>query len=253
MPNTPKQLAAENAELRARLKEAEETLRAIRHGEVDALVMSGTEGDHILTLKGAQEPYRVMVEAMAEGAVTVSEDGTILYCNGRFAERIKMPLEQIVGLPLQGMLAGQYRKRFEEMLVQGAAGEIREALMLQEADGSWIPSLFSMSPLPHSSGKVISVLITDLSDVVAATEARSRLALIVDSSDDAIVSIDLNGKVESWNRAAEELFGYTSEEALGHSIQSLIVPPGHLDEVIHEFEAIGRGARTLLADTVRQR
>ncbi len=119
-PTSQQQLLAENAELRARLNEAEETLRAIRGGEADALVLSGAEGDHILALKGGLEPYRVMVEAMGEGALTLAADGTILYANRRFADWVKVPPEKIVGLPLQGMLAEQDREGFDAMLVRGA-------------------------------------------------------------------------------------------------------------------------------------
>ncbi len=250
---TPRQLAAENEELRDRLNEAEETLRAIRGGEADALVLSGANGDYVLTLKGGQEPYRVMVEAMGEGAVTLALDGTILYSNRRFADWVKMPLGNIVGLPVQGMLAEQDWQGFDAMLVQGAEGDIREMQALQAADGTQTPALFSMCPLPQSEGKVISVVIADLSEVGAAAEARSRLALIVESSDDAIVSITLDGVVESWNRAAENLYGYTAREAIGMHINDLIVPPERVSEMMHELEAICLGKRTLLEDTVRLR
>ena len=118
-PTSPQQLLAENTKLRARLNDAEETLRAIRSGEVDALVFSGIEGDNILELKGGLEPYRVMVESMGEGAVTLAVDGTVLYANRRFADWVKVPLGQIVGRPLQGMLAEQDRKEFDAMLVRG--------------------------------------------------------------------------------------------------------------------------------------
>ncbi len=69
---TQKQLVDENADLRARLDEAEDTLRAIRSGEVDALVVSGVGGDQIFTLKGAELPYRVLIEDMNEGALTLA-------------------------------------------------------------------------------------------------------------------------------------------------------------------------------------
>ncbi len=255
MPNKPasEQLEADNRDLRARLNEAEETLRAIRGGEVDALVLSGAEGDHILTLKGGLEPYRIMVEAMNEGAVALARDGAILYSNRRFAKQVKVPLGKIVGRPLQGMLAEQDRERFDALLVRGAAGDIRETLTLQAADGTQIPTLFSMCPLPQSEGKAISIVIADLSEVVAAAQARSRLALIIESSDDAIVSTTLDGVVESWNRAAEDLYGYTAGEALGQSIDSLIVPPERVNELIDELEAVRRGGSTLLEDSVRLR
>src|SRR5207248_5564498 len=94
---TPKQLAAENKELRRRLDEAEETLRAIRDGQVDALVIDRPEGQQIYTLKGADRPYRHFLEEMQEGAVTLSQEGTIFYCNRRFAEMLKSTVEGVMG------------------------------------------------------------------------------------------------------------------------------------------------------------
>ena len=72
---TKQELLKENADLQARLEEAEGTLRAIRHGEVDALVISGPEGDRVFTLKGADHSYRIMVENINEGAATLAADG----------------------------------------------------------------------------------------------------------------------------------------------------------------------------------
>ena len=247
------QLLAENAALRARLDEAEATLRAIQRGDVDALVLSGSDGSRILPLSGALEPYRVMIEAMGEGALALESDGTILYGNNRFAEWVKLPREEITGMALQEMIAKKERERFDALLLRGAQEAVSETLTLQAADGTQMPALFSLSPLPQSDGKVISVVIADLSEVAAAAAARSRLALIVDSSDDAIVSTTLDGMIESWNKAAEKLYGYTAKEALGQSLASLTVPPERIHEAMHGLEPIRRGEPTLLTDTVRLR
>src|ERR1043165_8058812 len=75
----------EIVELRRRLEEAEETLRAIREGEVDALVMNGPDGEVVYTLASADYPYRLMIDEMNEGAVSVSPDAFILYSNRNFA------------------------------------------------------------------------------------------------------------------------------------------------------------------------
>jgi PAS domain-containing protein len=72
-------------------------LRAIRNGEVDALVISAAEGEKIYTLKTAEHPYRILVEAMSEGAATLDEAGTVLYCNGSFARILKAPSERVLG------------------------------------------------------------------------------------------------------------------------------------------------------------
>src|ERR1700727_1929317 len=82
-------------ELQDRLREAEETLDAIRNGEVDALVVGGPSGQQVYTLENADRPYRVLIEQMQEGAVTLSEDGVMLYCNQRFATLAGGPREAV--------------------------------------------------------------------------------------------------------------------------------------------------------------
>ncbi len=91
-----KKLIAENEDLRRRLREAEETLEAIRRGEVDALVVSGPQGEQIYTLKGAERHYRILLERMNEGAVTITRDGTVTYCNDRFTDMVKSTLSEII-------------------------------------------------------------------------------------------------------------------------------------------------------------
>ena len=93
---TRPQLLDEMQELTSRMMEAEETLRAILSGEVDGLVVSTAEGDRVFTLSGAEHPYRIMVETMNEGAATLASDGTILFCNLRFAEIVKGSLEKVI-------------------------------------------------------------------------------------------------------------------------------------------------------------
>jgi PAS domain S-box-containing protein len=83
-------------------------------------------------------------------------------------------------------------------------------------------------------------------------QARSKLAAIVEFSDDAIISKDLNGVITSWNRGAEELFGYTAEEAIGNSV-TMLIPPNRLDEEPSILERIRRGQRIVHYETVRRR
>jgi PAS domain-containing protein len=86
----------ENATLRSRLAEAEEMLRAIRHGEIDALVVEGGGSQQVYTLHSAEEPYRNLVEQMQEGAVVLTAGGDILYSNASFAACVGEPLESVV-------------------------------------------------------------------------------------------------------------------------------------------------------------
>jgi len=89
--------AGELAELRVRLAEAQEALRAVRTGEVDAVVVAGRLGPRVFTLRGAEHAYRVLIEAMNEGALTLAADAMILYANQCFARMVKCPLEQVTG------------------------------------------------------------------------------------------------------------------------------------------------------------
>src|SRR5690242_15780449 len=89
--------ADEVASLRERLLEAEETLRAVRSGEIDAFIVQSPHGERIYSLRSAEQPYRHLVEQMLEGAAILTIDGDIVYCNKRFAELIAVPLEEVVG------------------------------------------------------------------------------------------------------------------------------------------------------------
>ena len=99
------QLLKEIDELELQLGEAEEALLAIRNGEVDALYVEGPEGGQIFTLKSADYTYRTLIENMSEGAVTTTDDGTILYANKAFAEMIQAPHERIVGSSIDQYIA----------------------------------------------------------------------------------------------------------------------------------------------------
>ena len=100
-------LGDENERLCARLEELEETLRAIRSGEVDALVVETAGEDQIFTLKGADQTYRLMVEEMHEGAATLSDDGVVLYCNPFLAALLDVPVETLAGASLSDFLDEQ--------------------------------------------------------------------------------------------------------------------------------------------------
>src|ERR1700684_514344 len=92
--------------LQERVNELEETLRAIRSGEVDAVVVSAPAGDQVFTLQGAEHPYRLLVETIDEGAATISNDGTILYSNRSFANILDRQPGGSIGLPIENFAAG---------------------------------------------------------------------------------------------------------------------------------------------------
>jgi two-component system, NarL family, sensor kinase len=180
-PKTPNQLLAENADLRAQLDEAEDTLRAIRSGEVDALVVSGVGGDQIFTLKGAELPYRVLIEDMNEGALTLAMDGVILYANRCFAEMIKTPLEKVIGSAVHTWIAPDNQETLRALLQKGAEEQCRAELVITASDGTQIPVNLSVNRLsvegaPDCFGLVAADLTEQKkrNETIAAAEKSAR-------------------------------------------------------------------------------
>ncbi len=155
-------LVKENKELRALLEEAREVLTAIRTGSVDALVVEGPTGEQVYTLQGADYPYRVFVEHMNEGAVTVDADGTILYANRLFADLVGMPLEQAVGRELLRFVSPADRPQWNELIREANGEPSRRELALVSATGESIPVLLSARHLPVEPGRFYCCIVSDL-------------------------------------------------------------------------------------------
>jgi PAS domain S-box-containing protein len=168
------QLRDEVADLRARLDEANETLRAVRSGDVDAVLVQGPQGDQVFTLKGADEPYRVLIEEMNQGAVTLSANGSILYCNRRFAELLKTPIEEIVGLEFSAFVAPSERASFAVLLEAARMGGSATEITLCGGNKSAVPLQLALAPLPAECAASICLVATDISQSRKREEAKDR-------------------------------------------------------------------------------
>jgi PAS domain S-box-containing protein len=147
------------ADLRRRLQEAEDTIDAIRNGHVEALVVSAPEGEQIYTLRSADQPYRLMVEQMREGALTLAADGTILYCNQRFAELMARPPERIAGHALEEFLHGDDRSTLRRVLTSESC---RAEVQLKTDAGAVNPAQLSSITLNIDGVRTVAVVVTDL-------------------------------------------------------------------------------------------
>src|SRR6201999_3926087 len=122
-------------DLQERVNELEETLRAIRSGEVDAVVVNANKGDQVFTLQGAEHPYRLLVETIDEGAATLSNDGTILYSNRSFANIFDAQLERFIGSPIENFVSGEYIDALRALIRNAANGVARGEIRLVDRAG----------------------------------------------------------------------------------------------------------------------
>ncbi|HEX6534718.1 MAG TPA: PAS domain-containing sensor histidine kinase [Gemmatimonadaceae bacterium] len=205
--------------LRMRLQEAEETLRAIRLGEVDAVVVQGPDGPRTYTLVTADQVYRQLVEQMREGALTLSTAGVILYCNARFSALLGRPHASIAGRRLRELADAGDVDRLQTLLDAAATGSASGEVRLRRGDGTPIPMLLSLSVLRAEAFNGICAVATDLTDrdhreQQAADERLTRA--ILEHAAEAIVLCDADGRIARANRIAVELSG---EDVVGRRFE----------------------------------
>ena len=164
-------------ELRQRLQEAEETLKAIRSGEVDALVVAGPAGEKVFTLEGAEYPYRVLIESMNEGAISLSKDGTILYCNSAFARMVGTSLDQIMGHDVCEFVPDEDCDALKQLIKQGLRESVRAEMTLRPVSGNCLPTQFSLNPVDLADRPSIGIIVTDLSERKRQDRAEAAVRL----------------------------------------------------------------------------
>jgi PAS domain S-box-containing protein len=163
--------------LRRRLRDAEQTLRALQDGEADALVMSGPTGQQVFTLENADHPYRLFVEQMQEGAVSLGEDEIIRYCNQHFADLLGRPIEQVIGSRMSDYVMPADLLTYQTLRRKGCSGAARGECTLVPAEGQVVPVYLTVSPLLFRDSDQCCMIITDLTEqersreLIAAKEA----------------------------------------------------------------------------------
>jgi PAS domain S-box-containing protein len=243
----------ELAALRARVSEAEDLLRAIGRGEVDAIVRQGPAGDQVFTLEGADRPYRMMVESMAEGALSLTTDGAILYANARFAELVGCDLDQIIGASITGFVAPDDAARFDEAVGRACDGTARERLQLRRADGGLFLVQVALRGLDGEGRRTIVAIVTELAGAPIDTglgeparkaarilmgvigdveqrmhleeqleQERARLRSVVEASGALIALVDRKLRIAMVNKAFTAITGISEAKAVGLPFERVI-------------------------------
>ena len=203
----------------------------------------------------AQAFLAAIVKSSDDAIIAFTPAGIILTWN-RGAEVLSgYPAGEAIGKHLSILLAPERvpcLPAFIERILQGNSIPQYESVCLQR-DGRGIHVAVTGSPIRNSAGEVaaISVIVRDITERRQAEQDRALLASIVESSDDAIKGVNVDGTLVSWNRGAEKLFGYSSREIIGKSV-AILSPPDRSHEASRTLATILKGGTVSPFDTVRQ-
>ncbi len=238
-----------------------------RQAEENARRLAGEEAARKAAEEAAREIERqreqlhVTLASIGDGVIVTDQDGGVTFLNPvaealtgwRLQEATGQPLERVFRIlneETRQVVENPVSRVFREGRVVGLANNTA----LVSRDGREMPIADSAAPIQGSNGQVGGAVLVfrDVTEARRAIEARLRLAAIVESSDDAIIGQDLDGKITSWNRGAQRLYGYTAAEVVGRPL-TVLVPPDHRDELPGILEQVRRGEYIEHFETVRLR
>ena len=256
LDKTREQLLAELPEITRRMTEAEETLRAILNGEVDGLVVNTEDGEQVFTLSGADHPYRVMVETMNEGAITLAADGTILFCNQRFADIVKNSLEKVIGSSIYQYFSATDISLFKDLLAQSLNKNSKLELTLKARDKNEIPVLLSVSPLRYKNlPGAFCMVITDLTEQkhnenmrteeMALQKAHDKLEQQVGERTVELQTALSEIKIMKDQLEIENIY-FRQENKMKHQFENIIGHSDGLKYVLYRAEQVAPANTTVL-------
>ena len=228
-------------QLREQLREAQETLEAIRHGEVDALVVNSPEGDQVYTLRGADYSARMLLQEMSEGAATLVPDGTILYCNKRFAEMLQLPHEKLIGVLAREFVAPADRHAYDVLIGRAQTDLAKAELLFCAGDKTAVPTYCSVNSVSIDNQRYLCMVVTDLREQKRNEEilAAARLAnSIFDQAAEIIVVCDPAGTIV---QASREAYNFAGKSVIGESLQKMFQLPSFDGSDIAESTDLLRG------------
>jgi PAS domain S-box-containing protein len=200
-------------------------------------------------------PFRAIVETTPECVKIVARDGTLLFMNqpGLAMVGARTP-EEVIGYSVYALIAPEHRARFQEMNERVCRGQKATfEFDIVGLQGSRRQMETHAAPLRQADGVTVQLALTrDITQRKRAERAAQLLGAIVDSSDDAIVSKNLDGIITSWNGSADRLFGYTAAEAVGRSV-TMLIPDDRPEEEPNILARLRRGERVDHFETIRRR
>ncbi len=211
-----KERTADVEELQKRLEEAEETIEALRRGDVGAVVVgSGEEGSRTYALEGPDRPYRNIVETMNAGVVAIDEQGVIFYSNGAFSKMTGIPLRALLGSSFKDLVVPEDLPLFLDFVKKARELEkTTEEIAIRRRRGKLFVRLAGSAQTAYDIER-ICIVITDVTERKRTEEALRRQADLLELAYSAIIVRDLESRITFWNNGAEKAYGWTRDEADG--------------------------------------
>ncbi|MEV5953132.1 PAS domain S-box protein [Streptomyces sp. NPDC051987] len=206
--------------------------------------------------KAAEERFRGLLEAAPDAMVIVDDTGTIRLVNAQTEALFGYGREELLDRPVELLMPHRFRGHHtvhrdgyaanRQVRPMGAGLDLHGL----RKDGTEFPVEISLSPLETADGLLVSAAVRDVSDRKAAEARINELAALVESSQDAILAKTLDGYITYWNAAAQRLYGYTAEEAIGRHV-SLLSPPDLRGEISALLERLLHGEKVEHFETLR--
>jgi len=209
-----------------------------------------------MALRESEERFRAIFAQSAAGIGQSDLAGRLLLVNRRFCEIVGYSEVELLKMRVQDITfpkdLDDYVHSFRTMLKTGQSFDIEKRYVRKDGSLVWVTN--SISPLRDTNGDIrqASAVVVDITERKRAQEVERRLAAIIASSDDAILSTDLNMRITSWNSGAEKLYGYLAEEVIDHSVV-LLVPDDRIEEEPAIIRQVSAGLKVDPYETKRRR
>ena len=205
--------------LRFQLEEAEEIIRAIGSGEVDAFVVTGANGVTISKLKGADQFCHALVETMNDGAATLTADGTIFYCNNSLATILQVPMERLIGMQISSFVPPAEQLHLLDLLEKCTQVSIADEINMITSAGDSITVLLSIAAFDLKGNHGLSVVVKDITwhkrTENELSKSIERFKQLAELNRTVNWEVNSQGIYTYLSAVSENVFGYHPDELTG--------------------------------------